>query len=274
MDAEVQRRIQRYGWDRAAGSYEPSWRHQLSRAHAELLEMAAPAPGERVLDVACGTGLMTFAAAERVAPGGGGVIGIDVSGKMLEEAWLQAVGSGVDNAIFHRMDGESLAIPSGRMDLAICALGLMYMPDPRQCMHEMRRVLGEEGRVAIAVWGGRQNCGWSSVFPIVDAEVASQVCPLFFSLGESSALVALCEETGFVVRQERRVFTHLEYADPMDACNAVFEGGPVALAWSRFDYVTRKRLRQQYLREIEQWRDVDRYRIPAEFALVVADKRA
>lgn len=235
--------------------------------------MAAPAPGERVLDVACGTGLMTFAAAERVAPGGGEVIGVDVSGKMLEEARFQAIGNDVKNTLFHRMDGESLALPSGQMDLAICALGLMYMPDPGRCMHEMRRVLREEGRVAIAVWGRRRNCGWSSVFPIVDAEVASQVCPLFFSLGEDRALAALCEEAGFVVRKEKRVFTHLEYADPMEACNAVFEGGPVALAWSRFDYATRKRLRQAYLREIEPWRDVDRYRVPAEFALVVADKR-
>jgi SAM-dependent methyltransferase len=58
MDARLQRRVQRYGWDRASDSYERHWAEQLRSAQELLLEMAALAPGERVLDVACGTGLV------------------------------------------------------------------------------------------------------------------------------------------------------------------------------------------------------------------------
>jgi ubiquinone/menaquinone biosynthesis C-methylase UbiE len=56
MDPRVQRRVQRYGWDKAAGFYEWFWRQQLAPAQTRLLERAALRPGDRVIDIACGTG--------------------------------------------------------------------------------------------------------------------------------------------------------------------------------------------------------------------------
>lgn len=66
MDARLQLRVQRYGWDRASQHYERFWANQLAPARAALLDLAALAPGESVLDVACGTGLVTFPAANNV----------------------------------------------------------------------------------------------------------------------------------------------------------------------------------------------------------------
>ncbi len=68
MDARLQRRVQRYGWDLAAD--EPLWQAQLAEAQATLLASVSLAPGERVLDVACGTGLVAFDAARPVGPDG------------------------------------------------------------------------------------------------------------------------------------------------------------------------------------------------------------
>ncbi|MBC8058049.1 MAG: dimethylmenaquinone methyltransferase, partial [Rhizobiales bacterium] len=65
MDGRLQRRVQRYGWDLAAHDYEPLWHAQLADAQRALLARAAPAPEEQVLDVASGTGLVTFEAARR-----------------------------------------------------------------------------------------------------------------------------------------------------------------------------------------------------------------
>jgi SAM-dependent methyltransferase len=125
----------------------------------------------------------------------------------------------------------------------------MYMPNPEQALREMRRVLLPGGRVSLAVWGERSKCGWSSVFPIVDAEVASEVCPLFFRLGQKDTLARLCADAEFEAVEHRRISTTLDFADVNEACNAAFVGGPVALAWSRFSDEVRARVRQVATRQ-------------------------
>ena len=269
MEPKLQRRVQRYGWDLAAPSYEPLWQAQLAGVQAELLACAALAPGQQVLDVACGTGLVAFAAADRVGPAGR-VSGIDLSGQMVDAAQRRARSLGLANVDFARMDAENLALPDASFDVVLCALGLMYLPDPERAVQEMRRVMRPEGRVVIAVWGERSRCGWSSVFGIVDAEVSSDVCPLFFRLGQIGALARLCAGANLKVIAEQRIVAALAYADGDDACNAALVGGPVALAWSRFDAEVRARVRARYLESIEPWRIGQAYGLPAEFVVVGA----
>ena len=166
--------MQRYGWDLAAQHYEPLWQGQLACAQDALVARASLVPGERVLDVACGTGIVSFAAAEAVGALGA-VVGVDLS-----------------NTTFARMDGECLELPDASFDVALCALGLMYMPHPEQGLREMRRVLRPGGRLVVVVWGERSRCGWSAMFSIVDAELATEACPLFFRLGAGDSLAAAC----------------------------------------------------------------------------------
>src|SRR5438874_10756214 len=82
MDARLQRRVQRYGWDKASTTYEQYWSHQLAPAQARLLELADLKAGERVVDIACGTGLVTFPAARSVGPTGC-IVGTDLSDEMV-----------------------------------------------------------------------------------------------------------------------------------------------------------------------------------------------
>jgi ubiquinone/menaquinone biosynthesis C-methylase UbiE len=99
VDARLQRRVQRYGWDRAAGDYERSWSAQLAPAQSLALEMAALAPGERVVDIACGTGLVSIPAARAITPGGE-LVGTDISQVMVETAALRAADAGVPKLRF------------------------------------------------------------------------------------------------------------------------------------------------------------------------------
>jgi len=269
MDARLQRRVQRYGWDLAAHEYDGLWQSQLAVAQTAVLAAASLVPGERVLDLACGTGLVSFEAARAVGPDGR-VLGIDLSGGMVDAARQRAAGRRVPNIAFARMDAEALALPDASFDVALCALGLMYMPEPEQSLREMRRVLRPGGRLVLAVWGERSRCGWSAVFPIVAAEVASEVCPLFFRLGTGDTMAGLCTDAAFEHIGQRRIPTTLDYADAAQACDAAFVGGPVALAWSRFDADVRARVRTRYIAAIEPWRHGERYRVPGEFVIVTA----
>ncbi len=269
MDARLQRRVQRCGWDLAAADYEALWQAQLADAQTALLAAASLRDGERVLDVACGTGLVTFAAARAVGSTGR-VLGVDLSGGMIDVARQRAVERGLPNATFARMDAEALVLPDASFDVALCALGLMYVPEPEQALREMRRVLRPGGRLVVAVWGERARCGWAALFSIVDAEVVSEVCPLFFRLGQRDTLARACAEARFTAVVERRIASTLVYADADQACGAAFVGGPVALAWSRFDSAVRERARARYLEAIAPWRDGHAYRVPGEFVVASA----
>jgi ubiquinone/menaquinone biosynthesis C-methylase UbiE len=269
MDARVQRRVQRYGWDLAVDAYAQHWHGALAGVQAELLAAASPAPGEQVLDVACGTGVVSVAAAHAVGARGR-VLGVDLSGAMVHAAAERAQAQRLRHATFVRMDAEHLALPDAGFDLALCALGLMYLPDPVAALRELHRVLRPGGRAALAVWGERVRCGWAPLFGIVDAEVRSEVCPLFFGLGQGDALAQACARAGLQVTLQRRIADTLDYENADDACDAAFAGGPVALAWSRFDATVRQRVRERYVDAIAPWRDGSGYRIPAEYVVVVA----
>lgn len=187
---------------------------------------------------------------------------------MVEAARRRAEERQVSNASFVRMDAEALGLPDANFDAALCWLGLMYMPDPEKAVREMGRVLRPGGRMVLAVWGERSACGWAALFPIVDAEVSGEVCPLFFRLGQKDALARLCTEARVEVLGQHRLATTLSYADADEACNAAFIGGPVALAWSRFDAKVRARVRRRYLEAMEAWRNDGGYRIPGEFVVL------
>src|SRR5262249_701870 len=152
------------------------------------------------------------------------------------------------NTVFHRMDAEQLALDGASFDVALCALGLMYVPHPEIALGEMHRILKPGGRVVCAVWGQRSACGWAEIFPIVDARVRSEVGPMFFRLGIRHALEQALAAAGFGRIECRRLETRLHYAGANEACEAAFVGGPVALAYSRFSEETKAEAREDYLR--------------------------
>lgn len=271
MDAQLQRRIQRYGWDRAVDFYEASWAAQLQPAQDRLLAMAALQPGERVLDIACGTGLVTFPAAAAVGPGGR-VVATDISQRMVDYTAEEAKRRALSQVECARMGAEKLELSDGSFDVVLCALGLMYVPEVETALAEMRRVLAPGGRAVAAVWGARNRCGWADIFPIVESRVQSDVCPMFFQLGTGNALADSFTRAGFARVQSDRIATTLRYDSGDAAADAAFAGGPVAMAYSRFDEAMRESARADYIASIAAYRDGEGYRIPGEFVIARADR--
>jgi ubiquinone/menaquinone biosynthesis C-methylase UbiE len=167
------------------------------------------------------------------------------------------------------MDAERLAVDDSSFDAALCALGLMYFPDPIQALKEMLRALRPGGRAVSAVWGARSRCGWAEIFPIIDARVKSEVCPLFFQLGSGENQSAAFAQAGFVQARSERISTLLRYDSADDAIGAAFVGGPVALAYSRIDEKNRAEAHSEYLASIEPYRRGTGYEIPGEFVITL-----
>jgi ubiquinone/menaquinone biosynthesis C-methylase UbiE len=165
------------------------------------------------------------------------------------------------------MDAEALAVDDATFDAALCSLGLMYFPDPLQALREMLRALRPGGRAVSAVWGAREQCGWAEIFPIVDARVQSDVCPLFFQLGAHDNQSTAFTRAGFSRVRSERIQTLLQYDSPRDAIGAAFAGGPVALAYARIDEKMREEAHAEYLASIEPYRSGAGYRIPGEFVV-------
>jgi ubiquinone/menaquinone biosynthesis C-methylase UbiE len=265
----VHRRVQRYGWDLAVADYDRAWVPFVGPFSDGCVERARLRPGERVLDVATGPGTAAFLAAERVGPGGT-VVGIDISGKMVALAGERAAAAGLAHVSFARHDMEDTGQADGAYDAVLCVLGLMFAADSAAALRELRRVTAPGGRIAVCVWGRRSHCGWADLFPIVDRQVKSDVCPLFFSLGASGALVAALQQAGFTDAREDRSSLTLDWASDEQACAAAFLGGAVALAYSKFGPETRAVVQREFLESIAPHRAGDGYRVPAEFVYGVA----
>jgi SAM-dependent methyltransferase len=198
----------------------------------------------------------------------GEVVGVDISGAMAERAAQLATARGLGQCRFERMDGESLRFADGSFDVVVCGLGLMYFPDPLASLREMARVARDGGRLAVAVWGARDRCGWASIFPIVDARVESDVCPLFFQPGTGDNLQRTAETAGWRNIRVERLAVSLPYDSDEDALAGAFAGGPVALAYSRFDERTRAAAHAEYLQSIAAFRNGHGYQIPGEFVVL------
>lgn len=268
MDVRLQVRVQRYGWDAAAAYYHDGWQAQLRPAHDQLLEMLVLCPGHKVIETACGTGLVTRRIADAVGPHGA-VLATDLSQKMIDELDCKLEEYDHLSIRIERMAADCLDVPEATFDAGICALGLMYVPDPRAAVAELARVVRPRGTVAATVWGERRNCGWADVFSIVDAHVASEVCPLFFATGAKGALVADFEAAGLHEIEERRHFEMLSFRNSADVTNSILLGGPVALAVKRFSEEVWEDVVREFLASVAEYRVSDGgYHIPAEFVTV------
>lgn len=161
---------------------------------ARLIDATEIQPGHRVLDIACGTGVLARAAAARVTRNGA-VIGLDPAPGMLAVAKRLA-----PEIEWRQGTAESLPFPDMSFDIAVSQFGLMFFADRRQAIREMLRVVNSGGRIGVAVWDSLEN------IPAYAAEVAlveriagqrpADALRAPFALGEVDKLVALFTSCG------------------------------------------------------------------------------
>lgn len=162
----------------------------------DLIAIAGLQPGQRVLDVACGTGVVTRLAAERV--GAAGVVaGLDVNPGMLAVARSQTP---ADISIdWYEASAESMPVPDEAFDVVLCQMGLQFIPDKLAALREMRRVMEAGGRAFITVPGPKPP-----MFAIMTDALARHLGPeaasfgdLVFSMHDVDELAELMRRAGF-----------------------------------------------------------------------------
>lgn len=141
------------GWDAASAWYERVIAPTTTRYAADALEAAQLRSGERVLDVAAGTGALTLLAAKR----GASVLATDFAPAMVDRLKARVAREGVRGVEARVMDGQALALPDASFDLAASVFGLIFFPDRVKGLREMRRVLKPGGRAALVTWSVPQR---------------------------------------------------------------------------------------------------------------------
>ena len=145
---------QKAQWSAAASGWD-RWFEWYARAFGPLMtwccDAAALQPGDRLLDVACGSGLPALIAGERVTPSGR-VVAIDLAPDMLAVARRRAAHAGLDHVEFIEMDAERLGFGDESFDAVTCACGLLFFPDLAAPLRELRGDRRPGARLAVGVW--------------------------------------------------------------------------------------------------------------------------
>jgi enediyne biosynthesis protein CalE5 len=231
-DATTIKAQQKKEWGEAA----EGWR----KNHARLKEMTAPvtqlmlelalvAPGHRVLDIACGSGIPAIPAAQAVGPAGF-VLATDQAPEMVEVARENAKNEAVSNIDFRLVDGEQLNVEPNSFDAVTCRWGIMFMPEPVLCLRQAYEALKANGRIAVAVWGPPERNPFVAL-PMMVARKYYTGPPLpdplapggVFSFADKNRLQFVFEQAGF-----RDI-----HIDEMEIPMSVFDSGQEYWEWCR-----------------------------------------
>ncbi len=232
---------------KAAESYERHFVPAIGRPVAtRLIEAADLRPGERVLDVACGTGIVTRLAADRVGREGS-VAGLDPNPAMLAVAREAAPAEAP--IAWHNAPAEDIPLEDERFDVVLCGMGLQFFSDRAAGLREMHRVLAPGGRLLANVPGPTPpplQAMAAGLGRHVSSESAGFVNAVF-SLHDADELRALAKDAGFSRAEVRSEETALELGPPEAFLWNYVNSTPIAAAVETLDADGRAALEREFV---------------------------
>ncbi len=207
FDPQAVRAFEHAGWQQAALHYAATFAHATVGYADVLLDAARIEAGVRVLDLACGTGVVSAAAAGRWAQ----PVGLDFAAAMLEIA--SAAHPGIR---FEKGDAEALPFADASFDAAVSNFGVHHFPDPVRALTEARRVLRPGGRIAFTSWAAPvENIAWRLLFDAIGAHGdphAATTPPSGGGLRTPAELLRVLDAAGFTEAEARRVSGEWRFA--------------------------------------------------------------
>lgn len=238
-----------------------------------LMEQAALRPGQRVLDVACGTGVVARLAAPQVGPTGQ-VVGVDLNRGMLEVARSlpPPMGAPVD---WREGDAGALPFANAFFDIVFCQLGLQYFPDRRQAVREMHRVLKSSGHLVALVWRALVHSpGFVALVAALERHVspaAGAVMQTPFVFGdETEELRTLLIGAGFVTVRIRSDVRMVRFASTEALVHHQVEGSPLADHVAQVNDAAREALVREVSAAMQPYVTDEEVAFPIEGHIVIA----
>jgi ubiquinone/menaquinone biosynthesis C-methylase UbiE len=242
----------------------------------DLIAAAGVGPGKRVLDVACGTGIVARKAASLVGPGGR-VAGLDANEGMLAVAGTCARKEGRAAVEWYCSDVSRMPFSPGEFDAVLCHQGLQFFPDKTAALQEMARVLAPEGRLALGVWGRLARCPYViAVCGVLEKYLGAESTTLFKqagSLSDPGELLSLVRDAGFSdvhLRAETKMSRHPSLAELLPAYFSIF---PVSQEISAMQEEEREGMFRDMATALAPYCENDGLAVPTENYIVTARMR-
>lgn len=254
----------------------------------DLIQLCDIRRSDRILDVACGTGIVSRLAIDHVDRTVGKVVGVDINPVMLNVARHCSAGKDIE---WKEGSAMSLPFPNESFDLAICQQGLQFFPDRLEALTEMNRVLigasnrdKDCGRLVLSVWTSiKDSPGFSILERLLQETIsheAAKIMRLPHSLSDSSELVSLIGAAGFNIISFKEVTKTISFPS-IEEFIVGFTNGSILSSYfydkkNKVDDILRNKLLNRASHELSQFVDEHRGRLsfPLSTRLVLANKNS
>jgi len=261
-------------WHKIAEKFD-IWLPYIKPAGDKLLEALNAQAGDKILDVASGTGEPALTLARQLGDAVE-VIGVDAAEGMINVAKSKVAKEHLNNIQFFTMPAEKLEYEDNQFDKILCRFGVMLFSDPQAGVEEMYRVLKPKGLFALAIWAEAEKMPtmlWA--YQVLKDKIPEDIHPplaKITSLGEQGVIDVLLKNAGFFdVKVERQTF-HYEFRSFDDYWDIVEASDIMKVQFDALKESQRLSVRDEMAIFAQQYCDSNGFRVPHDYLLVTGKK--